>query len=174
MGQGLLFTPLTRQVKNFTKHTKQNPRGAVSKGAVQTGRKEVWVAQGHAQWVQCAKIMSSSGANLLFPQLPAFFCPLAISIPAKSLPREAAKQRECFLKRKVPPRSCLHPGTWPVFQYRTIPGSFTHQEIPYKSIDQLKHHPGLTSIPAQSYLLHSLKGWFPREISKVIAHWKPY
>lgn len=174
MGQGLLFTPLTRQVKNFTKHTKQNPRGAVSKGAVQTGRKEVRVAQGHAQWVQCAKIMSSSGANLLFPQLPAFFAlwrfpaqqnPFLGKLPSRgSVSSNAKSLQEAVCIQEL--GQCSNTG-----QFR---GASPTKKSLYKSIDQLKHHPGLTSIPAQSYLLHSLKGWFPREISKVIAHWKPY
>lgn len=172
MGQGLLFTLLTHQVKNFTKHTKQNPRGAVAKGAVQTGRKQVWVAQGHAQWVLCTEIMPLFlfGGKPLIPstasvfalwRLPAKQNPFLGKLPSRgSVSSNAKSLQEAFCIQGL--GQCSNTG-------RFRRASPTKKSL-YKSIDQLKRHPGLTSIPAQSYLLHSLTGWFPREISKVLAH----
>lgn len=160
MGQGLLFTPLTCQVKNFTKHTKQNPRGAVFKGAVQTGRKVVLVVQGHAQWVQCAKIMSlSSGTNLLFPRLPEFW-------PSGD-----------FQHSRIPSSgSCQAKGVFPQIQCPPQKPSASRDlaSIPIqdnsRELHPIETSPRFNLHPCPTYLLHSLTGLFPREISKVLAY----
>lgn len=116
----------------------------------------------------------SSGANLLFPQLPAFlpsgdFWHSRISSSGSCQAKGVFPQTQCLSEKPSASRDlakCSNTG-----QFR---GALPTKKSIYKPIDKLKHHPGFTSIPAQSYLPHSLTGWFPREISKVLAPWKPY